>query len=74
MGTVMKLLARLFGRHQHNDAGQEKTSIQIREGDRVLSGRELYSEIAAKNAAEAAADMKAWNEKRDAADNRYWMG
>ena len=74
MGTVMKMLAGLFGRHQRDDARQEKASIQIREGDKVLSGRELYTEIAAKNAAEAAADMKAWNEKRDAADNRYWMG
>uniref|UniRef100_A0A9E7ZTJ8 Uncharacterized protein n=1 Tax=Bosea sp. NBC_00436 TaxID=2969620 RepID=A0A9E7ZTJ8_9HYPH len=70
---VMKLLARLFRRHHRDDARQESPNILIREGDRVLSGRELYSEIAAKNAADAATDMKDWNEKRDH-NNPNWMG
>lgn len=69
----MKMLARLFGRLHRDDVRPEKANILIREGDSVLSGRELYAEIAAKNAQEAAADMKAWNEKRDI-NNPNWMG
>lgn len=73
MGIVMKMLARLFRRHDRDEARQENPNILIREGDRVLTGRELYAEAATKNAAEAAADMKAWNEKRDH-NNPNWMG
>lgn len=69
MGPLMKMLARLFGRDHSDDERREQTNVLLREGDRVLSGRELYTEVAAKNAAEAAADMKAWNEKRDTGVN-----
>lgn len=68
MGTVVKVLARLFGRHHQDDgvALHETASILIREGDRVLSGQELYREVAEKNAAEDAADMKAFRDRLDA--------
>ncbi|MGX5735706.1 hypothetical protein [Bosea thiooxidans] len=72
MGIVTKALARLFGRHHQDDdvASRETAKILIREGDRVLTGRELYLEIAEKNAAEAAADLKAWYKRLDA--NNPW--
>jgi predicted phosphatase len=64
LGIAKKLLARLFRRPHRDDARQENPNALIREDDRGLTGREIYREVAAKNAVEYAADMKAWNEKR----------
>lgn len=65
MGIITKALARLFGRHRTDNGVTtgEPAQILIREADRLLSGRELFREVSEKNAAEAAADLKAFHER-----------
>lgn len=67
MGILTKALERLFGRWRAGDdiATGRPPQILIREGDRLLSGQELFREVSEKNAADAAADLKAFHDRID---------
>ena len=67
MRSFSNALARLFGRRKPDDgaARQGAANILIREGNTVLSGRDLYREVATANDAEAAAELKAFHDRID---------
>lgn len=67
MASFLNTLARLFGRRISPGSADRHGSanILIREGTKVVSGQELYREVAMANEAEAAADLKAFNERID---------
>ena len=65
MKSFLNALTRLFGRRKPDDSATRHGSanIMIREGNKVLSSQDLYREVATANAAEAAADRKAFDER-----------
>lgn len=67
MSRFLDALARFLGRRNPGDHPARKTyaDISIREGNKVLSGQDLYRDVAAVNEADAAADLKAFHERID---------
>lgn len=67
MASFFNILARLFARWilPRSEDRHGSVNILIREGTKVLSGQELYREVAKANEAEAAAELKAFNERID---------
>jgi hypothetical protein len=65
MRSLLNALARLLGRRKPDDSAADKGSavILIREGEKVLSGEDLYREVATANDAESAAELKAFGER-----------
>jgi len=67
MAGFFNTLARMFGRRisPRSEDRHGSVNILIREGTKILSGQELYREVATANEAEAAAELKAFHERID---------